>query len=216
MKIAPSILSSNFLQLEKNIELLSNNGLDILHLDVMDGHFVPNLTFGPPVIKDLTTIFSGLSEAHLMIEQPELSFESYIQAGCQRIFVHVENSVHFHRLCQNIRSCGAEVGAVLNPATPLEALEYVWDDLDILLLMSVNPGFGGQKYISAVENKIKQAVQWKKTRKNILLEIDGGVSLSNIAHVQALGVDIAVVGSAIFADDKNVLAALQSLQNCLV
>jgi ribulose-phosphate 3-epimerase len=212
VKIAPSILSSDFLELGRNIEILNNAGIEILHLDVMDGHFVPNLTFGPPLIKTMTCHFKGLSEAHLMIEKPEQSFESYIKAGCGRIFVHVEGNPHFHRLCQNIRSCGAEVAAVLNPSTPLESLEYVWDELDMVLLMTVNPGFGGQSYIKAVEEKIKRAVQWKKVRKPVLIEIDGGVNKENIAHVQALGVDVAVVGSAIFTPGIDALQSISDLR----
>jgi ribulose-phosphate 3-epimerase len=198
LEIAPSILSLNFSRIKEELENLTLAGIKTLHLDVMDGVFVPNLSFGPPVIHSIRPLFSGLLEAHLMISEPEKSLSDYLDAGCDRILIHPESTVHPHRLVQRIRSAGAQAGLALNPATSLDCLNYLWDDIDLVLLMTVNPGFGGQAFIASMKEKIKDFNRYRDSRKPLLLEVDGGVNGSNLAQLNAMGVDLAVVGSAIF------------------
>ena len=201
MKIAPSILTIDYLNIQEQLGILMDEGIDILHLDVMDGVFVPNLSFGPAFIKSIAKKFSGLLEAHLMIKQPENSVKSYIDAGCKRIIFHPESTVHSHRLCQQIKSQGCEVGLVLNPATSLNELDYLIDELDLVLLMTVNPGFGGQSYIQSMNRKIEALVRKRSEfgrEKDLLIEVDGGVKSDSLKSLASLGVDLVVVGSGVF------------------
>ena len=201
MKIAPSILTIDYLNIQSQLQVLMEEGIDTLHLDVMDGVFVPNLSFGPALIKSIAGHFDGLLEAHLMIREPENSVQNYIDAGCKRVIFHPESTVHSHRLCQQIKSQGCEVGLVLNPATSLNELDYLIDELDLVLLMTVNPGFGGQSYIKSMDKKIEALVRKRNEfgrDKDLLIEVDGGVKVDSLRSLAALGVDLAVVGSGVF------------------
>jgi ribulose-phosphate 3-epimerase len=215
LEIAPSILSMNFLKLAEEFKFLESSPIKTLHLDVMDGHFVPNLTFGPPFIAKLRSAFSGLFEAHLMVSNPEQTWKDYRDAGCDRIIIHPETAIHPHRLCQEIRSSGAQVGLALNPGSSLCTIEPLLEDIDLVLLMTVNPGFGGQSYIHSVDRKIKEFCNLRGDRNEILLEIDGGVKVENIGRFPSKGVDLAVVGSAIFNDRQDSGKNLKELMDQL-
>lgn len=198
-KISPSILSSDFSNLGEEIGKIELGGADYAHLDVMDGIFVPNITFGPPVIKKIRGTTDLPFDVHLMIDRPERYIEDFANAGADIITVHEEASVHLHRTIQLINNFGKKVGVALNPSTPLENIEYVLEDIDMVLIMTVNPGFGGQCFIPAMERKIK------KLRKviddnnlNVKIQVDGGIKIDNAQKVLDWGVDILVVGSAIF------------------
>ena len=217
MKIAPSILTIDYLNIQAQLEILMEEGIDTLHLDVMDGVFVPNLSFGPAVIKSIASLFKGLLEAHLMIRDPENSVQNYIDAGCKRIIFHPESTTHAHRLCQQIKSQGCEVGLVLNPATPLSVLDYLIDESDLILLMTVNPGFGGQSYITSMNKKIENLVTKRNQlnrNKDLIIEVDGGVKAESLGSLKALGVDLAVVGSGVF-NNMPVRANLKALKEQL-
>ncbi|TFZ39577.1 ribulose-phosphate 3-epimerase [Soehngenia longivitae] len=199
-KIAPSILSADFLNLKQEIQDISLGGADLIHLDVMDGNYVPNITFGMPIIKSIKKISSIPLDVHLMIDKPERYIDDFIDAGADILTIHAEATTHLHRTIQLIKSRGIKAGVSLNPATPLDVLEYIMDELDLILLMSVNPGFGGQSFIKAVERKI----QTLKNRisadySNVLIEVDGGIKLDNAKHIADLGADILVIGSDIFS-----------------
>lgn len=200
-RIAPSILSMNFLELQSGLEALNENGIEVLHLDIMDGIFVPNISFGPCVIKDLSKSFDGLLEAHLMIDHPEAYIEEFVKVGCGRIIVHQESTKHLHRLIQQIKSFGVQAGVAINPATPTSLIEEIILDIDLLLFMSVNPGFGGQSFIPSVAKKIQKSVKFKEINKNLIFEVDGGVNKTNINEIFDMGIDLAVMGSAIFNQD---------------
>lgn len=197
--IAPSLLSADFANLSEEIRKVENGGADYLHLDVMDGIFVPNITFGPPVINKLRKITSIPFDVHLMIDKPERFIKDFVDAGADILTVHVEATTHLHRTIQEIKSYGIKAGVSLNPATPLSTIEYVLDDIDLILIMTVNPGFGGQSFINSMIDKIKSTRRMINERnQSILLEIDGGVKLDNALQFSNLGVDILVAGSAIF------------------
>lgn len=203
VKIAPSILSADFAVLKEEIKKLEKGGADYIHLDVMDGFFVPNITFGPPVIKKIRNITDIPFDVHLMIEKPERYIKDFVEAGADFITVHAEATTHLHRTIEYVKSFGIKAGVALNPATPLNMIEYVLEYLDLVLIMTVNPGFGGQKFIHSTKEKIikmRQIVDEKKL--NLLLEADGGIKLENYKELVACGLDIIVVGSGIFeADD---------------
>ncbi|MFZ5352625.1 MAG: ribulose-phosphate 3-epimerase [Bacillota bacterium] len=199
IRIAPSILSADFANLERDIKRVEEAGADMLHIDVMDGHFVPNITIGHPVVKSLRKKSGLLFDCHLMISNPENYIDSFADSGADIITVHAEASVHLHRLLQMIKSKGIKAGVALNPATPLSMIEHVLYDLDMLLIMSVNPGFGGQKFIPETFRKLALAKQMlDNAGLSVDIQVDGGVGLDNIAAAAKSGANIIVAGSAIF------------------
>ncbi len=199
IKIAPSILSADFANLERDINLVEKSGADMLHIDVMDGHFVPNITIGAPVVKSLRSVTSLTFDVHLMITNPDLYIKDFAEAGADIITVHVEASNHLHRLIQTIKSYNIKACIALNPATPLCTIEYLIEYLDMVLLMTVNPGFGGQTYIENMYDKIIAAKELlSKHNKTIPIQVDGGITLNNIQKIINCGAEIIVAGSSIF------------------
>jgi len=199
IKIAPSILSADFTILREQIRRVESAGADIIHCDVMDGHFVPNLTFGPLVVAAARRSTNLLVEAHLMIEQPERYISAFRQAGADRIIVHVETCPHLHRVVHQIKENGAAAGIAINPATSLTAVEEILPEIELLLIMTVNPGFGGQSFIQASLEKIRRARRMiTALRKEILIEVDGGIDNKTAADVVEAGAQLLVAGSAIF------------------
>jgi ribulose-phosphate 3-epimerase len=198
-KIAPSILSADFCRLGEEIRTVEAAGADYIHIDVMDGHFVPNITIGPFVVEAVRKITSLPLDVHLMIENPDRFIPDFAAAGADIIVVHAEASTHLHRSIQLIKSLGKRAGVSLNPATPLNLLEYVLADLDLVVLMTVNPGFGGQSFIEQCIPKIKSLrAMLDKRGLEAELEIDGGVKVDNIARISHAGADVFVAGSAVF------------------
>lgn len=199
LQIAPSILASDFSKLGEEIKRIEASGADMVHVDVMDGHFVPNITLGPPVLRCLRPLTQLPFDVHLMISQPDVYLEKFAEAGADSISVHVESCVHLDRTLDAIHALGLKNGVVLNPATPLDSLDYILDKVDMVLLMTVNPGFGGQKYIPGMTRKIRELRETILARGlNVKIQIDGGVGLGNIGEVVRAGVDIVVTGSAFF------------------
>ena len=211
--IAPSILSADFANLTQEIEKVEKAGCDWLHVDVMDGHFVPNITIGPPVIRCLNKIATVPLDVHLMIIDPDRYLEDFAEAGASYITVHIEACTHLQRTLAHIRKLGRKAGVSLNPATPPEVLQYVLDDLDLVLVMSVNPGFGGQKFIPAILPKISKLRQMfeKAGKKDIHISVDGGINNETAKLVTAAGADVLVAGSSIYGSD-NVKEAISNLR----
>jgi len=199
IKISPSILSADFSRLGEDVQAVDRAGADYIHIDVMDGHFVPNITIGPLVVEALRKVTAKPLDVHLMIENPDLYISDFAKAGADIITVHQEAVPHLHRTLQLIKSLGKKAGVSLNPATPVETLDVTLDELDLVLIMSVNPGFGGQSFIPSALDKIR-ALRQRITERGLSteLEVDGGVKIDNIREVVAAGADVLVAGSAVF------------------
>jgi ribulose-phosphate 3-epimerase len=210
--IAPSILSADFSKLGDEIRAVEAAGADWIHADVMDGHFVPNITIGPLVVEAVRRVTDLPIDVHLMIENPDSYISAFADAGASYISVQVETCIHLNRTIQQIKDCGVHAGVVLNPATPLASLEWVLEDVDYVLIMSVNPGFGGQAFIPASLDKIKALRKQIKDRGlSLLIQVDGGVSEKTIAEIAAAGADVFVAGSAIFGS-KNYQETIQNFR----
>lgn len=214
VKIAPSILSADFARLGEQVREAEAAGADWIHVDVMDGHFVPNLTIGPPVVRALRAVTALPLDVHLMIEQPERLIPDFAQAGADCLTVHVETCPHLHRTVQQIKDLGIRAGVTLNPATPLIALEEILPDVDLVLVMSVNPGFGGQSYIPGSTARIARLREMLDARglAQVELEVDGGIKTHNAAEVAAAGASVLVAGSAIFGRGGNIAENMAALR----
>ena len=207
--IVPSVLNADPARLGDEVVRLEQAGVDAIQWDVMDGHFVPNLTFGPAFIAACRPLVSLPFEVHLMIEVPERWTRDYVEAGCETVIVQVEASIHLHRTLQEIRAMGAKAGVALNPHTPLESIRHVIGSIDHLLVMTVNPGFGGQAYIAEMEPKIAEARRLiDSTGRDIALEVDGGIAPNTIGEAGAAGADTFVVGSALFRHPGGIAACV--------
>jgi ribulose-phosphate 3-epimerase len=202
-KLSPSILSADFSRLGEEVIAAEKAGADYIHVDVMDGHFVPNITIGPLVVKAVKKAVSIPLDVHLMIEDPDKYIKEFADSGADIITVHQEASVHLHRSIQNIRECGVRAAVSINPATPVSQIELILPDIDMVLLMSVNPGFGGQKFIPQVLPKIRELKKTISDKKyDVEIEVDGGVTVDNVAEVVGAGADIIVMGSAFYNSDS--------------
>ncbi len=212
--LAPSVLSADFSRLGEEVRAVEEAGADVIHVDVMDGHFVPNITIGPLVVKALRKVTNLPLDVHLMIENADKYIGDFAAAGADWITVHAEACPHLHRTIHAIRDLGKKPGVVLNPATPLEILEYIIDDVDLVMLMSVNPGFGGQSFIPSVLTKIRHLKKMIQERGlNVGIEIDGGVSPATMPSITEAGANIFVAGSAVFgkSDYKAAITELKKL-----
>jgi len=199
IELAPSILSADFAHLADQVHAVAEGGATLLHVDVMDGHFVPNLTIGPPVVASLRKVTRLPLDVHLMVENPDLFIPAFVDAGADWISVHQEACIHLHRTLELIRSHNVNPGVVINPATPVEMLENILDMVDHVLVMSVNPGFGGQKFIPMVLHKVRRLVEMRTQRRaNFRIEIDGGIGNDTVAEAVRAGVEILVAGNAVF------------------
>lgn len=204
LELSPSLLSANFTNLKSDIELLNKMNVKYLHLDVMDGMFVPNISFGPMIIKQLRPLTDMIFDVHLMIEDPDRYIEKFKDSGADILTVHFETCKHLHRTVSHIKSLGMRAGVSLNPATNPDVLDYILEDLDLVLVMSVNPGFGGQSFIKSSLDKIK-ILRDKIDKRNleIILEVDGGIKTTNVKSVIDAGADLIVSGSDVFVDKEN-------------
>ncbi len=212
--IAPSLLSADFLNLAKDCDMLNQSEADWFHLDVMDGRFVPNISFGPMIIEFIRKTTGKVCDVHLMIEEPENYAEAFKKAGADNLTIHIEACRHLHRNIQQMKNLGMKAGIAVNPHTPVQALKDVLADIDLVCLMSVNPGFGGQSFIPQTLTKIKELKQMiAEAGVNVLIEVDGGVSLDNAASIIAAGADVLVAGNAVFksANPAETIAALKKL-----
>lgn len=199
IRIAPSILSCNFLTLGQEIQDVEMAGADLIHIDVMDGHFVPNITIGPMFVRAIKTVAKSPLDVHLMIENPQQYVPDFIEAGADIVTVHAEADLHLFKTLDMIRSQGRKAGVSLNPSTPLSVIEYAISEIDLLLIMTVNPGFGGQQYITSMESKITAAREViDKSGREIDLEVDGGIKAGNVKRVTQAGANIVVMGTEIF------------------
>ena len=215
IQIAPSVLPADFSKFGEEIRALDEAGVDIIQFDVMDGQFVPNLTFGPDVIASVRSYTDKPFEAHLMVLTPDVMAQRYVEAGCQRLIVHAETTTHLHRTLENIRSMGATAAVALNPHTPASTIENVLDLVDMILVMTVNPGFGGQSYISSMEPKIRQVrnmINERGLSNAVHLEVDGGISPTTIAGAAKAGANVLIAGSALYRDPLGLSHAVTELR----
>ncbi len=215
IQIAPSVLPADFAELGKAVRDLEAAGVDLIQWDVMDGQFVPNLTFGPDVIAAARKHCAVPFEAHLMVLTPDVMAAEYVKAGCSRLIVHVEACNHLHRTLDNIRSLGATAAVALNPATPASSIEHVLDLVDLVLVMTVNPGFGGQKYIATMEPKIREVremINAAGLADQIDLEVDGGISAQSVGGAARAGANLLIAGSALFKHPGGLKAAVSELR----
>jgi ribulose-phosphate 3-epimerase len=211
--VAPSMLAANFGNIQRDIEMINDTDADWLHIDIMDGMFVPNISFGADIVKVMKKYSQLPMDVHLMIEKPERYIQSFRDAGADNISVHYEACTHLHRVIEQIKSTGAKAGVALNPHTPVSLLDDVLEDLDLVILMSVNPGFGGQKFIYQTINKIKQLKEMIIVKNlSTLIEIDGGVGLQNAEAILQAGADVLVAGSSVF-HAENPKLAVYALKN---
>ena len=212
--VAPSLLASDFLRLEQECNMLNESEADWFHLDVMDGHFVPNISYGPMIIQFIRSTTQKLCDVHLMIEKPERYMEEFKAAGADQVHVHIEACTHLHRNIQQIKSLGMKAGVAVNPHTPVELLSDILPDIDVVLLMSVNPGFGAQQFIPHTLTKIRQLRKmidnWKL---DVKIEIDGGVTLDNAKDIMTAGADVLVAGNTVFKskDPKKTISLLKAM-----
>lgn len=217
--LAPSILSADFSILGQQIKEVEEAGADIIHLDIMDGRYVPNITFGPPVVESIRKITDLPFDAHLMIVEPEKYIPDFIKAGVNMISFHMDATIHAHRVVDMIKSNDVKAGVVLNPATPVNTLEEIIHYIDYVLIMSVNPGFGGQRFIPQTAEKVKKLklLMEETNRTDILIEIDGGVNQDNINYLSMLGVNIFVAGNAVFKGNikENVINLKRKMEICV-
>lgn len=212
LELSPSLLSADFTNLKSEMEVLDKNGVKYLHLDVMDGMFVPNISFGPMIIKQLRPLTNMIFDVHLMIEDPDRYVQNFKDAGADILTVHYEACKHLHRTVSYIKSLGMKAGVSLNPATNIEVLDYVLEDLDLVLIMSVNPGFGGQSFIPSAIDKIKNLkAKIRERNLNVIVEVDGGVKTTNVKDVIEAGADLIVSGSDVFADKENRIRAYKEI-----
>lgn len=203
IKLAPSILSADFARLLEDVKKVEKAGCEYLHIDVMDGHFVPNITLGPAIVKSLRKDVNMVFDTHLMIENPDDYIKDFVDAGSDLIVVHVEACRHLHRTIQNIKSHNVKAGVALNPATSIDTIKHIIEDVDMVLLMTVNPGFGGQSFIEGMVEKIKELKQLIDSKNlNVDIQVDGGIKPSNINKVVKAGANVIVAGSAIFNSDN--------------
>ncbi len=218
--LAPSILAGDFSNLEREIKEVEEAGADIIHLDVMDGRYVPNITIGPPVIESIRKVTKLPFDAHLMIVEPEKYVDDFISAGVNMISFHMDATIHAHRLVDHLKSRGIITGVAVNPATPINTLEEIIHYIDFVLIMSVNPGFSGQKFIPQVLGKIPKLKKLMEEtgRTDLIIEIDGGINKDNIREISELGVDIFVAGSSIFGapDKKEAIRVLKERMNTVM